>query len=218
MFAAVKPYIEKADVAFANQESIIGGVEIGLSTYPSFNSPIEIADALAFTGFDVMSLANNHALDRGEQALQRSLSYWDKLNIVRTGAYTSQEDRNTIRTFSKNGITCAVLSYTYGLNGIDTLQKPYLVNLMQPEQMKQDVEQAKQIADAVIVILHFGTEYETLPNSSQKEVTQFSRPWCFCYSWPPSTCPAAARVSDRKTRKPNLCCLLPWQLSCWTGK
>lgn len=173
MFASVKPYIEKADVAFANQESIIGGVEIGLSTYPSFNSPTEIADALAFTGFDVMSLANNHALDRGEQALQRSISYWDELGIIRTGAYTSQEDRNTIRTFSKNGITCAVLSYTYGLNGIDVLQKPHLVNLMQPEKMKQDVEQAKQLADAVIVILHFGTEYETLPNSSQKEVAQF---------------------------------------------
>lgn len=173
MFTAVKPYIEKADVAFANQESVIGGVEIGLSTYPSFNSPIEIADALAFTGFDVISLANNHALDRGEQALQRSISYWDELGIIRTGAYTSQEDRNTIRTFSKNGITCAVLSYTYGLNGIEVLQKPHLVNLMQPEQMKQDVEQAKRLADAVIVILHFGTEYETLPNSSQKEVVQF---------------------------------------------
>lgn len=173
MFTAVKPYIEKADVAFANQESVIGGVEIGLSTYPSFNSPIEIADALAFTGFDVISLANNHALDRGEQALQHSISYWEELGIIRTGAYTSQEDRNTIRTFSKNGITCAVLSYTYGLNGIEVLQKPHLVNLMQPEQMKQDVEQAKRLADAVIVILHFGTEYETLPNSSQKEIVQF---------------------------------------------
>jgi poly-gamma-glutamate capsule biosynthesis protein CapA/YwtB (metallophosphatase superfamily) len=172
MFSAIKPYIEKTDIAFANQESIIGGVEIGLSTYPSFNSPIEIADALKDTGFDVVNMANNHALDRGEQPLKASIAYWDNLGLVRTGAYVSAEDRSRIRTISKNGITLSVLSYTYGTNGIK-LPKPYLVNLIDREAMKRDVEAAKQISDAVVVNLHFGKEYEIMPNNEQKELAQF---------------------------------------------
>ncbi|MFD3447849.1 CapA family protein [Microbacteriaceae bacterium 4G12] len=172
MFAPIKPYIQKADFAFVNQESVIGGVDIGLSTYPSFNSPVEIADALKDTGFQIVNLANNHALDRGEKALTHAIHYWDQLGIIRTGAYLSSADRNTIRTFTKNGITFSALSYTYGTNGI-RVPKPYLVNLIDKEQIRQDVEKAKQISDAVIVNLHFGKEYETLPNDDQQQLAQF---------------------------------------------
>ncbi|MFX3623914.1 MAG: CapA family protein [Ectobacillus sp.] len=172
MFAAVKPYIEQSDFSFVNQESIIGGIEIGLSTYPSFNSPVEIADALKGIGFDVVNLANNHALDRGEHALVHSLSYWDKLGLTRTGAYTSQEDRNHIRTISKNGITLSILSYTYGTNGIK-IPKPYLVNTIDRDSIQRDVEKAKQLSDAVVIMLHFGTEYEKMPNAEQTQLAQF---------------------------------------------
>lgn len=172
MFSVIKPYIEKADFSFVNQESIIGGTAIGLSTYPSFNSPVEIADAIKDTGFDVVNMANNHALDRGEQPLLASVSYWGKLGLVRTGAYHSAEDRTRIRTISKNGITLSLLSYTYGTNGI-RLPKPYLVNIINKEVMKKDVAQAKQRSDAVVVNLHFGKEYEVMPNPEQTELAQF---------------------------------------------
>lgn len=67
MFAQVKPYLEKADITIANSESIIGGQEIGLSSYPQFNSPYEIGDVLKEVGVDVVNMANNHTLDRGKK-------------------------------------------------------------------------------------------------------------------------------------------------------
>src|SRR5699024_2305391 len=68
MIESLKPYIQEATVSFANQETMIGGEEIGLSSYPSFNSPKEVGDAVREMGFDIVSIANNHTLDRGEEA------------------------------------------------------------------------------------------------------------------------------------------------------
>ncbi|MCP8966987.1 CapA family protein [Ectobacillus ponti] len=172
MLASMKPYIEPADAAFVNQESVVGGAELGLSTYPSFNSPVEIADALKDTGFDVIGTANNHALDRGEKALRNSIAYWNKLGLLHTGTFESEADRENIRTFTKNGITFSVLAYTFGTNGIRSPQ-PYLVNYIDRERMKRDVAKAKQLSDAVVVMLHFGTEFETMPNTEQQSLAQY---------------------------------------------
>ncbi|MBO9129769.1 CapA family protein [Bacillus sp. 165] len=174
MFAKVRSYIEKTDLALVNQESVIGGVEIGLSSYPAFNSPFDIAQALKNIGFDVVTLANNHALDRGEAALQNALSYWNELGMAHTGAFASKKDRNTICLVKKNDITFSILSYTYGTNGIPIPKgKDYLVNLIEKTKIKQDIQKAKQLCDVVIVAMHFGNEYETMPNEQQTKLSQF---------------------------------------------
>src|SRR5690606_12591383 len=127
MFQAVKPYLEKPDITFANQESMIGGKEIGLSTYPTFNSPFEIGDTLKRVGVDVVSMANNHTLDRGEKAILNAIQHWNKIGMLYVGAYASEEDKAKIRTIEKNGITFSFLAYTYGTNGIPVPKdKPYL--------------------------------------------------------------------------------------------
>ena len=71
----IKPIIKNYDLAFYNQESILGGTEIGLSDYPTFNSPQEFGDAMIDAGFNLVSLANNHTLDRGEKAVLNSCEY-----------------------------------------------------------------------------------------------------------------------------------------------
>lgn len=173
MLAEVKPYLEKADLTIANQETMIGGEEIGLSTYPSFNSPYEVASALQDSGVDIVSIANNHTLDRGEKALQNATAFYNKIGMPYTGGYHSEEDSKLIRTLKRNGITFSFLAYTYGTNGIPVPEgKPYLVNLIDMSKISKEIQQAKELSDVVVVSLHFGNEYQRMPSDEQKQMAK----------------------------------------------
>lgn len=173
MFELVAQTIKDADFAMANQESMIGGVEIGLSDYPSFNSPFEIGTTLKEVGFDAVTIANNHTLDRGEQAILNAIGHWDAIGMTYVGAYRSREDQETLRIAEQNGIKLALLGYTYGTNGIPVPEgKDYLVNLIDPEVIVRDIQEASRKADAVVVNLHFGREYERMPNEEQKKLAE----------------------------------------------
>ena len=173
MFSHVKPYLEQADIAIANQETMIGGVKHGLSDYPRFNSPSEVGNALKYAGIDLVTLANNHSLDRGEKVLHSALEYWDGLEMPYTGVFKSQEDRQRIRLLEVNEISFSFLSYTYGTNGIPIPKdKPYLVNLIDLPVMKKDIASAKEQSDVIVVNLHFGNEYQIVPDLVQQELVQ----------------------------------------------
>ena len=174
MFRLIQPYIEQADIAIANSETIIGGSELGLSSYPTFNSPYELGNDLKAIGFDVVSMANNHTLDRGEKAIQNAINHWNKIGVIQTGASRNDKERQEIRTLTKNGITFSFLSYTYGTNGIPIPDgKNYLVNLIDKDQIKKDVKAAQAVSDVVVASMHFGNEYEKMPNDSQKSMAQY---------------------------------------------
>lgn len=173
MIANVKDLLESPDLTIANQETIVGGTEIGLSTYPSFNSPFEVADAFKDAGVDIVSIANNHTLDRGEKAIIRATDYLNKIGMEYTGGYQSFEDKSKIRVLNRNGISIAFLSYTYGTNGIPVPKgKEYLVNLIEMDAIKEDITAAKQVADVITVSMHWGNEYQLYPNDYQKELAQ----------------------------------------------
>ena len=127
MLSNIKPIISSYDLAYYNQETILGGTEIGLSTYPRFNSPYEVGDAFINCGFNVVSLANNHTLDRGEKAIINSRKYWNSKDVMVNGSASSLEERNNIDIREKNGITYALLSYTTTTNGL-TRKNNYFVN------------------------------------------------------------------------------------------
>lgn len=173
VFQLVKDTMLQPDLLIANQESMIGGKKIGLSTYPSFNSPFEVGDTLKDVGVDFVTVANNHTLDRGEKAIQSALKHWDELDMPYTGAYKNEEDQSHIRTITRNDITFSVLAYTYGTNGIPVPKgKDYLVNLIDMKKIEADVKQAKLISDVVVVAMHWGTEYQDLPNKQQQQLAQ----------------------------------------------
>ncbi|MFB1099784.1 CapA family protein [Terribacillus sp. JSM ZJ617] len=175
MFQDVKPYLDSTTLTVANQESIMGGEALGVSTYPNFNSPDEIGDTLKDMGVDVVTMANKHTLDQGEAGVKHATAQYEKIEMAYTGAYANKEDSKKL-TIEKTaeGISVAFLSYTYGTNGIAVPEgKDYLVNLIDKQKIKDDIGQAKQQADAVIVSLHFGVEYEDDSNEDQKELAQF---------------------------------------------
>ena len=175
LFANVKDEVQAADIAIVNQEVIIGGEELGVSGYPSFNAPYEVADALADTGFDVILHGTNHAMDQGKKGITNCLSNWEKKypDIKILGINKSQDAQDTITVLEQNGIKIAVLNYTYGLNGIALpSDMPYAVNLLDEEKVKADIASAKEQSDFVIVCPHWGTEYSLQPDSMQKKWTK----------------------------------------------
>lgn len=165
---------KKYDLAFYNQETILGGVELGLSTYPAFNSPQEFGDNMLSLGFNLISLANNHTLDRGEKAVRSSLAYWKGKPAVTAGSYDSFKERNNIQIQQKNGITYALLAYTYGTNGIPLPKgKEYLVNVYTKKILKDDIENIRKKVDFLMVSMHWGIEYDFIPSQEQRDLAKF---------------------------------------------
>lgn len=173
MFTYIEPLIKKYDLKYCNQESIIGGKDLNISGYPNFNSPDEIGDELVDLGFNMIGLANNHAFDKGEKAILYSTSFWKKYdNVITSGSYSSQEERNKVKIYEKNGIKYAFLAYTTGLNGYTLGGKDYLVNMYDKEIVKKDIE-AVSSADVIIVAMHWGNEYTNEPTNSQREIAEY---------------------------------------------
>ncbi|GAB2027546.1 CapA family protein [Lactovum odontotermitis] len=174
-YSGVKAEVEKTDIAFVNQETPFAGQEIGgLSSYPTFNGPTQILEGLQSTGFDWINLASNHSFDRGEEGILAELQHVNQLGMLATGANASLEDQNKIKTLTKNGITIAFDSFTYGLNGYELPSgKDYLVNLTSKKLIKSQVEAMKKVSDVQIVNMHWGTEYNTGVDDEQKELAQY---------------------------------------------
>ena len=175
LFADIRRYIEPSLFAFVNQETNIGGEDIGLASYPNFNSPFEIARDLIEIGFNMFSRANNHTLDKGAEAIISAEEYWLKFeDIITAGSTDSQEKRDEIAVIERNGIRIALLAYSYGFNGHYLPEgQEYLANLFSYEQAQIDIEKAQEVSDVVVVSMHWGAEYEMLPGTLQKEQAQW---------------------------------------------
>lgn len=175
MLEKIKPIVSKYDLKYYNQETVLGGVELGLSNYPRFNSPYEVGDAFIDSGFNLVSLATNHTMDKGEQGVLNSLSYWSKQpSVLTAGSYTSFEDRDKKVIKEINGIKYAFFSYTTWTNGLETpTGKEYLNNVYSEELAKNDIERVKDEADVIIVAMHWGTEYSKGISDSQVEIANY---------------------------------------------
>lgn len=190
MLSLIKPIVSKYDLAYYNQETILGGSDIGVSSYPAFNSPYEVGDAFLDAGFNLVSLATNHTIDRGEKAVINSRNYWNsKEEVLAVGSYSSFEECNEIQYRSSNNISYTMLNYTYGTNGIRVPSgKEYLVNVWPvtgnnpdtdtkyqayKEQVKSDIASVRDKVDVLIVAMHWGVEYTHEPTAYEKDMAQY---------------------------------------------
>ncbi|MBQ8835901.1 MAG: CapA family protein [Clostridia bacterium] len=170
-YTSIKPIVEAHDLAFINQETLMCGEGYDYSYYPYFNSPQELGDAVVDAGFDIVGMANNHMLDKGEKGLLATLDYWDAQPVTNIGAYRNREEYDSITVIEKNGISIALLSFTYSTNG-NSLPKgsevyiPYIDN----DEIASKVAEAETLADITIVSMHWGTEFSFNVNSAQKEL------------------------------------------------
>ena len=163
MFAGIAPLISGADVAFVNMECPIAGDSFGARGYPDFNAPTAAGDALVRLGFNVVNVANNHMLDMDTETTgyKNSVAYWKTKDVLLIGGYESEEDYETIRTVTADGITIAFLSYTYGTGTVGSVNKgspEMIVPKIKDSVIERQVKAAKEAADLVFVSMHWGKD------------------------------------------------------------
>ena len=161
--------VSNYDLAYYNQETILGGTELGLSGYPTFNSPKEFGSYMVSKGFNLVSTANNHCLDKGFTGVQSSRDFWNaQTDVLMSGTNSTEEEYNAIPSIEINGIKIAFLAYCENTNGIEP-DYSWEVNYFpgHEEEMLNKVTQAKSENDVVIVSMHWGTEYSHEVNDTQ---------------------------------------------------
>lgn len=176
MLAQIKPISERYDLSYYNQETVLGGTALGLSSYPRFNSPYEVGDAFRDAGFNLVSLATNHTMDRGAKGVENSLAYWQQYQdeVYFDGSATSFAERDVVDVREVNGISYAFLAYTMWNNGLATPSgQEYLNNEWNEELARAQVEAVRDQVDIVIVAMHWGTEYAHEPSATQRQAAEF---------------------------------------------
>lgn len=170
-FQFVEGIIEKADLAIGNLELTLPG-EPPYKGYPQFRSPNALASALRQAGFDMLVTANNHSNDAGLDGVVNTIQTLDEMGFYHTGTFQSAEEKEAYYPLIvyKNQFKLAFLNYTYGTNGLRT-KPPSIVNLIDEEQIEGDLRTAKALQpDAIIVIMHWGNEYQLIESKGQSEL------------------------------------------------
>lgn len=172
MYEHIADNIANADLAFLNQETILAGPDYPLSGYPAFNTPDDIAQNMVDLGFDLINGATNHTLDYDYPGAIHAINVWKQFDeIVFAGAYLDEEARNTVQTIEREGVTFSLLAYTYGTNGIQP-DTEWRVAYFDEEKIRQDIAQAKEVSDVVIVSAHWGDENTPVLNEMQHYYAQ----------------------------------------------
>ena len=172
-FAEIASWVQSADYAVVNLETTLG--DHNFSGFPMFCTPDSYASALKDAGFDLFLNANNHTLDRRDNGLRRTVRVLDSLGVAHTGTYTDAAARNASVPLVRdiNGFKVAFLNYTYGTNGID-IQGNVVVDYIDRKKMTADIKSARSAgAELVVVLPHWGIEYELTERAPQRELAKF---------------------------------------------
>ncbi len=173
VFEKVSPIIKSANFAIANLEVTLSGEPY--EGYPRFSSPDALAVACKNNGINVLVTANNHSCDRGKEGIVRTINVLDSLGIRHTGTFKNPKDReeNNLLILNENNIKVGLLNYTYGTNGL-TIPAPTLVNLSDTLTMLSDIQKSRSsFLDKLIVVIHWGNEYQSCPSASQIKIAKF---------------------------------------------
>jgi hypothetical protein len=173
VFQYIKPVVADADIAIANFEVTLGGPPY--TGYPQFSSPADLAVACKNAGIDYLVTANNHSADRGKKGIISTINKLDSIGIPHTGTFLNSSSRDSLTPLMiyRNGTSIALLNYTFSTNGI-VVPDPVIVNMLDKELITKDVKKARdKKADFIILFLHWGTEYDTIPSKSQVDLTEY---------------------------------------------
>ena len=161
MFASVAPILGRADLAVCHVESPMSPNNARLSYFPAFLVPRELAEAIAYAGYDTCSLASNHATDGGREGIVGTIGALDRAKVAHAGMALSPEARDQVTLIEAGDATVAHLSYTYGFNNGDLDPDQFhLSNVIDEATILDEARRARSAgADFVMLSLHWGTNY-----------------------------------------------------------
>ena len=170
MLEQLRPQVKGADLAICHFETPVTSAPP--SGLPTFNAPVELAEAVAATGWDACDTASNHSLDQGQEGVDATVDVLDRAGIAHTGSFASAKDRDEPLIVKANGVRVGLVAYTTGSNGL--VPEPHSVNIAtRPEQVIADARAARDAgAEVVIVNVHWFTdavdEYSSEPSTEQR--------------------------------------------------
>lgn len=169
MFASIEPVISAADLGLCHLETPLSANDADLSSYPVFSSPGAIAEAVANAGYEGCSTASNHSFDRRSGGVASTLGLLEEADLGHAGT-TDHEQEPAWWVYDVNGVRVAHLAYSYWLNGFRLpADQPWLVNLIDEERILADAAAVRgRGAEFVVVSLHWGNEYQSMPTSGQR--------------------------------------------------
>lgn len=194
-FRIIQPLFESVDIMAGNFEGTLAGEEAGYTQrrpeappptadnpnpkqpFQTFNAPDELADNLKAVGFDLLTTANNHSVDRGLDGLFRTVEIIKEAGIAQTGTFLKEEDRNQPCLITANGITFGVVAATSSVNRHDAKLGDStwaVARLGDRERLEREIALCREAgADVVMVFPHWGEQYVDEPNSGQIETAQW---------------------------------------------
>lgn len=185
-FKYVKNYIEKSDLSIANLETTLAGTTTPYTSYPTFNTPDEIIDALKYSGVDILSTINNHSFDKGDLGVERTLSISKEKRFETVGTVENVDDNNYLIK-NINNIKIGITSFSYGeikndkkyLNGIQISKKSQdkmnifdMTNVDNAFNTINNTLNKFDDTDIQILFIHWGYEYQRNPSKFQTELAQ----------------------------------------------
>lgn len=172
-FTYVKEWISAADLAIGDYEGTISS-DFPLAGYPLFNAPIDIAQTLYDTGYDVIDLAHNHILDSQLSGALNTVNVFENLGLDTVGIYKENRSQEDFLIKEVNGIRIAILAYAYGYNGMEAnlTETEYANHLsdLNEAKMEAEIRKAEQLADVTIIMPQMGVEYALQPTEEQRSL------------------------------------------------
>ena len=182
-----KSYVSASDYAVTNLETTLGGSDY--TGYPVFNTPDSLLDSMTDAGFDMLLTANNHANDTGFKGMSRTAKVLNERKIDFIGTVENESDKRYL-VKAVNGIRLGMICYTYegkprsegkkALNGYMNAKSAAIINTFNSRNLDEFYSELEERlkamkaegAEATIVYIHWGEEYQLDPNGSQKKIAQ----------------------------------------------
>ena len=174
MLSYIKDIMADADYTVANVDGPMGGAgKRGYKGYPQFNTPPHLMKNLKDIGVDMLTLANNHALDTYFDGLKAQIEACISIGMDYVGAARTQEEDNTPVIKEINGIKVGFLNYTQSTNTMenhsDKEASIYGLDICKYADFEADAQAARDAgAEVLVAYMHWGEEYERNPGSDQR--------------------------------------------------
>ena|SRR3989338_4799234 len=170
-FEKIIPLVSEANIAFGNLECPLSDSTVRLREGLVFRCLVEDATGLKSAGFDILGTANNHSFDQGRNALDFTVDYLQNVwGILPVGTGQNFDEAHTPQIIERNGIKFAFLAYSYSArnDGGNTADQQ-IATISDLNQLKIDIQQAKDRSEVIIVSMHAGIEYVRNPNQEQTD-------------------------------------------------
>lgn len=163
------PQLTRADIAFGNLEGPISNRGKNVGSKYSFRFDPVIAPVLKKSGIDIVSFANNHVGDWGQEAFNDTLTHLSEVSLLYTGAGKNKQEASQVTIIESKGVKIGFLGFTdVGPHWMEAQENtPGILLASDPERLNY-ISQAKTKVDILITSYHWGDEY--VPHNERQEM------------------------------------------------